>query len=110
MTTVTQKNIVPGVALTAAVASYYTAPALTRARITNATVTNTTAGAVAVTLYLVPAAGAAGAANTKISARTIAPGETYTCPELVNRILEPGDSIQGLGLALSLDVSAFLQQ
>lgn len=110
MTTVTQKNIIPGVALTAVAASYYTAPALTRARVTNATVTNTTGGAVAFTAYIVAAAGAASAANTKISARTIAPGETYTCPELVNRILEPGDSIQAFGLALSLDVSAFLQQ
>lgn len=109
MPTVTQKNIVPGVALAAAVAICYTAPGLTRARITNATLTNTTAGVVAGTVYIVTGSGAPTAAAAKISARSIAPGETYTCPELVNRILEPGDTIQALGLLLSLDVSAFLQ-
>lgn len=109
MTTVTQDNIVPSVVLTAGPTNCYSAPTLTRARITNATVTNTTAGVVAFTAYIVPSAGAPGTANAKIYGRPIAPGETYTCPELVNRVLKPGDSLQALGLALSFDVSAFLQ-
>lgn len=107
--TISQKNIVPGVALTAVVASYHTSPALTRARICNATLTNTTAGAVACTVHIVPTAGAPNAANQKINARPIGPGETYPCPELIGRVLEPGDSIQALGLAVSFDVSALTQ-
>lgn len=108
MTTVTQKNIVPGVALAAAVGILYTAPLLSRARLTNATVTNPTAGVLACTMYHVTGAGAPPAASTKISARPISPGETYTCPELVNIVLEPGDTIQGLGLGLVFSASAFV--
>lgn len=109
MATVAQKNIVPGVQLTAVAAIYYTVPVLHRARITNATLTNTTGSAVAVTVYLVTSGGSPGPSNVKISARTVGIGETYTCPELVNRILEPGDMLQAFGLSVSLDVSAFLQ-
>lgn len=109
MSTIAQKNIVPGVLLSGAAVTYYTAPALTRARITNATVTNDTAAAVALTVHVVPQGGAASSANKKISARTVAVGETYSCPELINRILEPGDFLQALGSGLALDVSAFTQ-
>jgi len=107
--TVGQKNIVPGVALTAAVATYYTNPALTRVRICNATLTNTTGAPVACTVHIVSSPDAAVAKNQKISARTISPGETYPCPELINRVLEPLDTIQALGLAVSFDVSAITQ-
>lgn len=107
--TISQKNIVPGVVLTAAAAIYHTAPALTRERISNATLTNTTAGAVACTVYTVTGAGAPIAAQAKISARPIGIGETYPCPELIGRVLEPGDTIQAIGLGVSLDVSALTQ-
>lgn len=106
---ISQKNIVPGVALTAAAAPYYTAPALTRARICNATLTNTTGAPVAVTVHIVPSAGVPNAANQKISARPLGALETYPCPELIGRVLEPGDSIQALGLAVSFDASALIQ-
>jgi len=109
MASISQKNIVPGIVLTAAAVVYHTAPVLTRERITNATITNDTAGVVAATVHIVPMGGGAATANKKISARNIAPGETYCCPELVNRVLEPGDTIQALGLGLALDVSAFTQ-
>jgi len=107
--TVSQKNIVPGTLLTAAAATYYTAPALTRVRICNATLTNATAGAVACTVNIITAGDVAANKNRKISARSIAAGETYPCPELIGRILEPGDFIQALGLDVSFDVSAFTQ-
>lgn len=103
--TTTAKRLVSGSQLTAAAATYYTAPALTRSIIKAAQLTNTTAGVVAVTMYLVPAAGSAGATNTVISARSIAAGETYNCPELVNAVLEPAGTIQGLGLNVTLTVS-----
>lgn len=107
--TVGQKNIIPGVQLTAAVATYYTAPALTRARICNATLTNDTGSAIAATVHIVTASESAVSKNKKISARSIAPGESYPCPELIGRILEPGDTIQALGLAVAFDVSALTQ-
>lgn len=109
MPTISQKNIIPGTVLTGALVTYHTSPVLTRERITNATLVNDTAGVVAATVQIIPAGGAAGSAAKKISARSIAPGETYLCPELINRTLEPGDFIQALGAGLAFDVSAFTQ-
>lgn len=97
--------LVAGVAITGSAATYYTAPTGNRVTIKSASVTNTTAGVVALTLYRVPSGGAAGATNTVVSARSIAVNETYNCPELVNKVLHAGDTIQALGLNLSLDVS-----
>lgn len=107
--TVGQKNIVPGVLLGAAAAVLHTAPASTRERICNATLTNDTAGVITCTVHIVTSAGTAGSLNKKISAYPLAPGETYTCPELIGRVLEPGDSIQALGNGAAFDVSAFTQ-
>lgn len=97
--------LVAGVQLTAAAATYATGSAGNRTTIKSASVTNTTAGVVALTVYRVPSGGTAGASNTVISARSIAVGETYNCPELVNKVLHAGDTIQALGLNLSFDVS-----
>lgn len=107
--TVAQKNIIPGILLTGALATLYTAPTLTRVRITNFTLMNDTAGAVACTVHIITAGDAAGSKNKRISARSIAIGETYPCPELIGRILEPGDFIQALGLNVSADASGFTQ-
>jgi len=107
--TISQKNIIPGVALTGALVTLYTSPTGTKTRIINATITNDTAGVVAATVHIVASGGAASSANKRISARNIAPGETYTCPELIGRVLEPGDFVQALGNGLSMDSSAFTQ-
>lgn len=67
------------------------------------TVTNTTAGPVTYTVNLVTSGGSHTAANTIISARAIAAGECYTCPELVGQVLNAGDFISTLaGAATSL--------
>ena len=97
--------LVAGIQLTGSAATYYTAPTGNRVTIKSASVTNTTAGVVALTLYRVPSGGSASAANTIVSAKNVAVGETYNCPELVNKVLHAGDTIQALGLNLSLDVS-----
>ena len=99
------KRLVAGSQLTAAAVVYYTAPTSTKAVIKSASIVNTTAGAVAATVYIVPAAGSPAAANTLISARSIAVNETYTCPELVNHVLGPGETLQALGLNLTFAVS-----
>lgn len=103
--TTTAKRLVPGSALTGSAATYYTAPTLTRAVTKSAQLTNTTAGAVACTVYIVPSGGAAGATNTVISARSVAAGETYNCPEMINQVIEAGGTIQALGNGVTLTVS-----
>lgn len=77
----------------------YTTPLGTRTIIDKFTATNTTGGAVALTVNLVALAGAAGAANVILSAKSIAAGECYTCPEIVGHVLNPGDFINTLAAA-----------
>jgi hypothetical protein len=51
--------------------------------------------------------GTPGDANLILKARAIAPNETYTCPELVGQVLEPGGFISTLaGAASSLTIRA----
>lgn len=104
---VTNMPLVEGAQLTAAAATYYTAPQNTTAIVKKLTVTNTSAGAVTVTLYKVPSAGTAGAANTITSAKSIAPGATYEAFEFENHVLAAGDMIQALAsAAASLTLAA----
>src|SRR5688572_13397474 len=102
--TVTAKALVQGSVLTGAAVSYYATPASARAVIKSATVCNTTAGAISVTVHIVPSAGAPAAANTLISARSVAAGASDNCPELVNKVLEPSSTLQALGSGLTLVV------
>ena len=90
--------------LTATAAVYYISSGVTTL-IDRSTLCNTTGSAVVVTLYLVPTGSSPGAANTINSARSVAAGETYTCPEVEGHILESGDSIQGFGLSVTLRAS-----
>jgi hypothetical protein len=81
-------------------------PALTKRVIKSAALVNTTAAPIPATVYLVPAGVAVGAANTLISARPIAAGETYPCPELVSQGLGPGGTVQALGPGLTFKYTA----
>lgn len=63
------------------------------------TVTNTTASNVVFSANLVTVLGTPGATNLILNARTIAPKETYSCPELVGQVLQPGDYISTLASA-----------
>lgn len=80
----------------AAVTQGTVVPANTRRQITAAIVCNSTAVAKTFTAHVIPSGGTAGATNMYISARTIAPGESYTCPELVGRGLNAGGFVQVL--------------
>lgn len=102
-----QSYIFDGGALTAAQAQQGTAVGSgTKRIITAAALVNTTGAAVQATVCLVPSGGAAAAANTLISARTIAPGETYFCPELVNQGLNSGGFVSALGNGLTFKFAA----
>ena len=81
--------------LTASAATYYTASNCT-SRVDNCTLTNTDAGAIPVTVHVVPLAGSTSAANMIISAKSIAAGETYTCPEMVGKTIPSGSFVQAL--------------
>lgn len=80
-------------------------PALTQRVITAATLTNNSGSPQAATVYLAPSAGN-GASNMVISARTIANGETYTCPEMINQSIGPGGAVWALGTGIAFKYSA----
>jgi hypothetical protein len=85
-----------------AAAMIYTAPAGGKgAWIDTATAVNDNAAAQTLTLYRVPAAGAAGAANQLTKAKSIAAGATDLVPEVRGKFLKPGDAIWGLASAAS---------
>jgi hypothetical protein len=103
---VTPKVLIPAKQAENAQTTQYTATAV-RAIIDKFTVTNTSAGNVSISVNLVTLAGAAGAANLIIDARTLVPDETYTCPELVGHVLENGGFISTLAsAATSLTIRA----
>lgn len=104
----TPSVLVSGVVMTGSAVTYYTAPAAVRVRVTNATVTNTTAGGLPLTLHRVASGGAAGVGNTVVSAKTVGAGETYNCPELIGKVLAAGDFLQAIGNGMSLDVSGLV--
>lgn len=104
--TVTVKNLIPRKQAENAQTAQYTATNC-KAVIDKFTVTNTSAGNVPFSVNLVASGGAAGNSNLVLKTRSIAPNETYTCPELVGQVLEDGGFISTLaGAATSLTISA----
>lgn len=107
MSTVNQVQLVAPAQLGNADASIYTAPTLTTAKIGRAVFCNTTASAVAITVGITTG-GALGASTTLISARSVAPGETYVSPELAGAVLPAGSAIRayaGSASAITCTVS-----
>lgn len=104
--TVTVKNLIPAKQAENAQTTQYTAVNC-KARIDKFTATNTTASNVTLTVNVVASGDSASASNAVLSARAIAPGETYTCPELVGQVLESGGFISTLaGTASALTIRA----
>lgn len=104
--TVTVKNIIPRKQAENVQTSQYTANGC-KCIIDKFTVTNTSAGNVTFSANLVASGGTASDANLVLKAKTLAPNETYTCPELVGQTLEAGGFISTLaGAATSLTISA----
>lgn len=85
----------------------YTAPAGVRTILDKFTGTNTTAAPATLTIKIVQSGGAVGAANTIVSAKTLAAGECYTFPEIVGHVLNPGDFLSTLaGTAAAITIRA----
>jgi hypothetical protein len=93
------KSLFPPLQIAAAETTQYTAPAAVRTILDKFTGTNTTGGAVTITVKLVPSGGAAAASNTIVSVKSLAAGECYTFPEIVGHVLNPGDFISTLASA-----------
>ena len=71
------------------------------------TATNTAASNVTISVNLVTAAGSAATSNLIVDARSIAPDETYTFPELVGQALDPSGFISTIAsAATSLTIRA----
>lgn len=80
-----------------------TVPALTKRVIKSASLVNTTGAPVPGTVALVTAGGTV---ITHISARPIAAGESYPCPELISKGMNPGGHVQALGDGLTFMYTA----
>lgn len=87
--------LITGVLLANVNGTLYTSPVNITTVVKRAVFTNTTAGAVKLTLYAVPNAGSAGALNEIIAARTLAVGESYIAPECAGLTLAAGGTLQG---------------
>lgn len=97
----TNKKLVEGSQLATSAAVFYTAPTNTTTILKKLTITNTSASAASVTIYLVASGGSASAANTITAAKSIAAGAVYEAYEAENHVLMPGDSLQALASAAS---------
>lgn len=70
-----------------------------RAIIDKFTATNHSAANATLSVNLIPDLGSAGNDNLIVKQRSIAPGETYTLPELVGQVLDNGAFISTLASA-----------
>jgi hypothetical protein len=71
------------------------------------TVTNTTGSPADLSVNLVTLAGTAADSNLILDTKTVASGETYTCPEIIGHSLGSGDFISTLaGTATALTIRA----
>ena len=91
--------------LTNSAATYYTSTNILT-RIDKLTFTNQDSSAHTVTVYLVPSAGSATAANLITKTYQIPGGATYNCPDVVGHILGVGGTLQMLADA-GAEVTAF---
>lgn len=103
--TVTISNIIPRKVAEVGMTSQYVADGR-KTIVDKFTVTNTGASESNISIYLPAVSSAPSAGNCVLSAREIAAGETYLCPELVGQVVEVGGSIHTNASALGLTISA----
>lgn len=102
--TVTVKNIVPAVIAAATQTTQYTAVNVTTI-IDKFTATNYSAAAATISVNLVTNGDTAGNQNLVPKTKTLQPAETYTFPELVGQVLNPGGFISTIaGTAASINI------
>ena len=95
--TVTALPIVQSKYIEAANTVQFTAIALTV--IDAATVVNTSAASVSISISIVESGGVLSGGSLSIDSRTLQAGETYQCPELVGQVLAVGDYVSAVASA-----------
>ena len=95
MSTINQVQLVAPSAMSGSDARYYVAPAGTAAKIGRAVFTNTDTAVHTLTANITTN-GPSAAANRLISARSLAPGESYVSPELAGQVIPAGSDLRGL--------------
>lgn len=104
--TVTSKVLIPSKQAENVQTTQYTAVNCTT-YVDKFTITNTSSGNVTFSANVVTVADFPGASNLVINLRSIAPKETYSCPELIGQVLQSGDFISTIaGTATSLTIRA----
>lgn len=106
-------TLIQNLQLPNAVAVQYTAPANSKVIIRHAVFTNTTAGAILLTAYIIPAGGTVTDAGKIEDATSIAAHTPYSSPNLAGCVLNQGDTLQCFASAatsISMNVSGILQQ
>lgn len=107
MSTVNQFQLVAPLQLTAADAAVYTVGVASTIKIGRAVFCNTSGAATTITAGITTG-GALAASTTLISARPIAPGESYVSPELAGAVIPAGSQIHafaGAATAVTFTVS-----
>lgn len=95
---VTVKVLIPAKEAEGTQTAQYTAVNC-RAIIDKFTGTNTSGSNATISTNIIPNAGTAGDDNLIVDAKSIAPGETYTFPELVGQVLDSGMFISTIASA-----------
>lgn len=101
--TVTPNQLGQG-AIGVGVSTLYTAAAVTRVFLKDMDICNTTAAAILVSIFLVPAAGVAGTGNALMYTQTVPALSTVQWSG--NQILLPGGTIQVQASAVGLTITA----
>jgi len=86
--------LVQAIQLPNAAAVQYTCPASSKVIVRHVVFTNTTAGAITVTGYVVESGGSVTDARKVLDAYSIAAHTAYTSPEFSGVVLNAGDTIQ----------------
>lgn len=103
----TIKVLIPAKIAENAQTTQYTASGVTTI-IDKFTATNYSASSATLSINLVSPAGTAGNNNLIVKTKTLQPNETYTFPELVGHVLNPGgfiSTIAGTASAINIRVS-----
>lgn len=88
----TVKNLIPPKQAESTNSSQYTALNV-KAIVDKFTATNTSTVNVTFSINVVNSGGSASASNLVLDARTIAPNETYLCPEVIGQVLQANSFI-----------------
>lgn len=97
---ITLKAIIPAKVVENTQTTQYTAANVTTI-IDKFTATNYGASSVTLSINIVTMGDANGNQNLIVKSRTLAAGETYTFPEIVGQVLNPGDFISTIASAAS---------